>query len=129
MRGGKGYYIATVELPSGRRHRGRGLFARGNGEWEIAKDALRFRRYLTSEPLCIPFADIRAVTLGGSWFAGRWLLGAQAVLVEWARDGTPMRSGFLLSGKRADNAAAAHELSRRAKEAAEAGTGGHRADP
>ncbi len=90
----RGHYLGTeVDETWWRRYRGSGFFARGNGEYWLEDRELCFLRYLTSEPLRIPYDRIRAVKVGTS-HAGRWTLGRPIVKVLWQDSGTLLSSGF-----------------------------------
>ena len=109
---GKGYYVATLDT-QGKRVRDRGLFARGNGTWAWDGDALEFLRAVTRDPIRIRRAQIRNVRMSlSSWWGGKWLIGSRVVEVTWTRDdGSTLVSGFVFSGKPADNQAVASVLS------------------
>lgn len=119
---GRGYYVASLDL-AGRRVRAKGLFARGNGRWEIGDRDFSFLRTLTENPIRIPLRRVRSVALSGSsWWGGKWLLGARVVEVTWVRDdGSEVVSGFVLSGSRSENAEAAQLLSAKVRAAVERG--------
>ncbi len=68
----KGHYIGTeINEKWWSRYRGEGFFARGNGEYWFDEDFFYFRRYLTKEPIKIPFNRIQEIKTG-NWHAGRW---------------------------------------------------------
>jgi hypothetical protein len=108
---GKGYYVASLH-ERGRRVTGGGLFARGNGTWIIDETGLSFRRALTREPIRIARDRIRSVSLSqSSWWGGKWFSGARVVEIVWiGDDGSVRTSGFVFSGKPAENADAAAAL-------------------
>jgi hypothetical protein len=93
----RGHYLGTeIESKWWRRYMRDGFLARGNGEYWYDGEAFYFRRYLTRDPIVIPFSHVRAVQLR-RWHAGRWPLGAPIVKLIWEKDGLSLSSGFVLS--------------------------------
>ena len=96
---GVGNYLGTtVDGKWWKRYRGGNFFARGNGEFrfDTEKRELRFRRYLTREPIVLPFAAVEDIAKG-SWHAGMWCLGREAVVFHWREGGRVLNSGFPFS--------------------------------
>jgi len=78
-----GGYIGTeIDEKWWRRYKENGFFMRGNGEGELTENGLSFRRYLTKEPLIIPYQNITAITFG-KWHAGKWLAGKPVLKLHW----------------------------------------------
>jgi hypothetical protein len=99
-----GHYLGTaVDGKWWKRYRGRNFFARGNGEYEVdaARQELRFRRYLTREPIVLPFGLLEDVTVS-AWHAGKWCLGKPIVVLHWCEEGKRLSSGFLFSSNDRD---------------------------
>lgn len=93
----RGHYLGTeVDEKWWRRYVRDGLLARGVGDYWIDASGLFFRRYLTTRPINIAFADMLEVKLG-KWHAGRWAGGAQVVKIVWEKAGHRLSSGFVLS--------------------------------
>jgi hypothetical protein len=91
-----GHYLGTeIGERWWRRFRDNGFLARGNGEYWFEEDKLCFLRYLTREPLCIPYAEVENISTG-TWHAGRWNLGRPIVKLHWERDGLQLSSGFVV---------------------------------
>lgn len=91
-----GGYIGTeIDEKWWRRYKENGFFMRGNGEGELTADGLSFRRYLTKDPLIIPYRNITNITFG-SWHAGKWLAGQKAMKLHWHCEGDTRKlcSGF-----------------------------------
>jgi len=77
----KGHYIGTeINEKWWSRYRGEGFFARGNGEYWFDEDFFYFRRYLTKEPIKIPFNRIKEIKTG-NWHAGRWCVGIRVIKI------------------------------------------------
>lgn len=77
----------------------------GSGLW--------FSRYLTRDPLHIPFRIILRVKIGTS-HAGRWILGRPIVKVLWEAEGLQLCSGFVVSTDAGVTQAFVDELSKHA---------------
>jgi hypothetical protein len=93
----KGHYLGTeIDEKWWKRYKKDKFFARGNGEYWYDDAAFHFHRYLTKEPIQIPFAQITEINIGKS-HAGRWLLGHRVMKLIWEKDGLRLSSGFLVS--------------------------------
>lgn len=93
----RGHYMGTeIEDKWWRRYMRDGFLARGNGEYWYDEEAFYFRRYLTRDPIVIPWQRVHDVQLG-RWHAGRWPLGAPIVKLIWAKEDLSLSSGFVLS--------------------------------
>jgi hypothetical protein len=93
----RGHYLGTeIEGKWWRRYMRDGFFARGNGEYWYDERAFYFRRYLTRDPLVIPFRRVSEVQVG-RWHAGRWAWGTLIVKLIWKKDDLSLSSGFVLS--------------------------------
>lgn len=93
----KGHYLGTeIGEKWWKRYRKDKFFARGNGEYWLDDTGLYFRRYLTQNPIKIPFAKVMEVKIGKS-HAGRWLLGSPVLKLIWQTDGLRLSSGFIVS--------------------------------
>jgi hypothetical protein len=93
----RGQYLGTeVDEKWWRRYSKDGLLLRGTGEYRYDPSAFFFRRYLTTEPIVILFADVLDVKVG-KWHSGRWSSGAQVIKLVWKKADTYLSSGFVLS--------------------------------
>jgi hypothetical protein len=109
----QGYYAGTeVEEKWWRRYTRAPLFARGNGEYWYDEQSFHFRRYLTRDPLVIPFQSVSAVQVG-RWHCGRWVWGAPIVKLIWENDGLSLSSGFVLSRSESQTRQVLEEIERR----------------
>lgn len=92
-----GNYLGTeVDERWYKRYRKNGFFARGSGEWWFEEDGLHFRRFLTRQPLVVPFQLVQQVKLG-SWHAGKWVIVKRVIKLVWEKDGQTLSSGFMLA--------------------------------
>lgn len=92
-----GHYLGTeIAEKWWKRFRKDKFFARGNGEFWTEDLGLYFLRYLTKEPLFIPYASILEIK-SGKWHAGKWMGGAEVVKIIWDKDGQRLSSGFLVA--------------------------------
>jgi hypothetical protein len=108
-----GHYLGTeIGASWWRRYRADGFFARGNGELWLDEAGLWFSRFLTSDPLRIPFGSILRVKVGTT-HAGRWILGRPIVKVLWEAEGLQLCSGFVVSTNAGVTQAFVNELSKR----------------
>ena len=106
----RGHYLGTeIDGRWYKRYRQDGLFARGLGDYWIEGDTLRFRRYLTREPLSIPLRRVQSVELG-KWHAGRWVGAERALKLIWENEGQVLSSGFVFTKTAAEAAKRAGEL-------------------
>jgi hypothetical protein len=64
-------------------------------------DKSDFRRYLTKEPIFIPFEAILEIKLG-KWHSGRWALGRPIVKIVWRKGDVKLSSGFIVSRHKED---------------------------
>ena len=93
----RGHYLGTeIDEKWYKRYRQDGFFMRGNGEWWFEEEGLFFRRYLTKQPLVVPFRHIKQVKLG-SWHAGKWVIAKRVIKLVWEKDGQTLSSGFILT--------------------------------
>ena len=79
-----------------KRYTWEGFFARGNGEYWYGDEAFYFLRYLTQDPIVIPFRNVEDIKVG-KWHCGRWVWGKPIVKILWSHDGESLSSGFILS--------------------------------
>ncbi len=79
-----------------KRYRKDKLLMRGNGEYWCDGQGFYFRRYLTTEPIFIPFRAIRTVKLG-AWHSGRWAFGQLILKIIWEKENLCLSSGFIIS--------------------------------
>lgn len=106
----RGHYLGTeIDGRWYKRYRQDGLFARGLGDYWIEGDVLRFRRYLTREPLSIPLRRVQSVELG-RWHAGRWVGAERAIKLVWEDEGKRLSSGFVFTKTAAEAEKQAGEL-------------------
>jgi hypothetical protein len=93
----KGNYFGTeVGGRWWRRYRGRGFFARGNGELWLDADGLHFRKYLTRTPLSIGWEEMTGARLG-RWHGGAWGATRPILKIDFEREGLGLSAGFMLS--------------------------------
>jgi hypothetical protein len=70
-----GLYLGTeIDKKWWKRYTKDKLFARGNGKYWHDNQAFYFLRYLTREPITIPFRNIKEFKIG-NWHSGKWLFG------------------------------------------------------
>ncbi len=92
-----GLYLGTeISEKWWKRYSKNRLLARGNGTFWHDDQAFYFLRYLTREPITIPFKDIVEFKTG-KWHAGRWCFGYPILKIIWLRDGLKLSSGFFIS--------------------------------
>ena len=106
----RGHYLGTeIDGRWYKRYRQDGLFARGLGDYWIEADVLRFRRYLTREPLSISRRRVQSVEIG-NWHAGRWVGAKRAIKLIWDNQGKVLSSGFVFTKTAAEAEKQAGEL-------------------
>ena len=106
----RGHYLGTeIDGRWYKRYRQDGLFARGLGDYWIEGDVLRFRRYLTREPLSISLRRVQSVEIG-NWHAGRWVGAKRAIKLIWDNQGKVLSSGFVFTKTAAEAEKQAGEL-------------------
>jgi hypothetical protein len=109
----KGHYLGTeINEKCWKRYKKDKFFARGNGEYLINDTALYFRRYLTRDPIVIPFAKFIEAKIGKS-HAGPWLLGLRVLKGIWEKDGMKLSSGFIIYRNQQENEEIMADLKRR----------------
>ncbi len=92
-----GLYLGTeIDETWWKRYMKDGLLARGNGKYWFDDKAFYFHRYLTKEPLSIPWANVVEYKIG-NWHAGKWCMGLPILKILWNKDGLSLSSGFLLT--------------------------------
>jgi hypothetical protein len=97
MDGRRGLYLGTeIDEKWWKRYTKEGFFARGNGEYWYDDEAFYFLRYLTQDPVVIPFDKVDSVKVG-TWHAGRWAWGNLIIKLLWVHQGQSLSSGFILS--------------------------------
>jgi len=89
-----GYYYGTeVDEKWWKRYKKASYFMRGNGEYWLDEKGIYFRRFMTQEPLMIPFSKIRDIKSG--WFhTGKVGIGKTATKIVWENNGLLLSSGF-----------------------------------
>lgn len=93
----KGLYLGTeIDEKWWKRYKKNKMFARGNGQYRYDDQGFYFHRYLTKEPMFIPWGSITEIKLGKS-HAGRRFLRMFVLKIVWRRDDMRMSSGFLVS--------------------------------
>jgi hypothetical protein len=93
----QGHYMGTeTDSKWWRRYTKAPFFASGSGEYWYDEQTFYFRRYLTQNPLMIPFQGVRELQVG-RWHCGTWAWGAPIVKLIWEKDGRSLSSGFVLS--------------------------------
>lgn len=99
----RGAYLGTeVDEKWWKRYRKDRLFMRGNGEYWHDDKGFYFRRYLTRQPIFIPFHTIIEIK-SGTWHSGRWAAGNLITKIIWRKEGLRLSSGFILSNKKAQS--------------------------
>jgi hypothetical protein len=92
-----GHYLGTeINEKWWNRYTQGGFFARGKGEYWYNDTAFYFLRYLTQDPIVIPFCKIYDVKVG-TWHCGRWVWGKSIVKILWSHKEEALSSGFILS--------------------------------
>lgn len=84
-----------------KRYSSDGLLMRGNGTYWHDNNGFYFLRYLTKEPIFVPFKSIVEIKLG-KWHSGRWAYGNLIVKIIWERSGVILSSGFIISSNKED---------------------------
>ncbi len=93
----KGSYLGTeIDKKWWKRYRKKPFFARGSGTYWHDEEGLCFLRYLTKEPIKIPYKRITGCELG-KWHSGKWCMGHEIVKIIWADDDQLLSSGFFIS--------------------------------
>jgi hypothetical protein len=111
----KGHYLGTeVDENWWKRFKKDKFFARGSGEYWCDDTTFYFRRYLTKDPIAIPFEKVTEVKIG-KFHAGKWLLGARVIKMIWIKDGLRLSSGFTVSRNPQESEAFMAELKSRIK--------------
>lgn len=85
------------------------LLARGNGKYWHDDKAFYFLRYLTKEPITLPFTNIVEFKTG-KWHSGRWCFGYPVLKIIWLKDGLRLSSGFVMSKNNDDTEKIISEL-------------------
>jgi len=96
----KGLYLGTeINEQWWKRYTKDKLFMRGNGTYWYDRTGFYFRRYLTKNPIFIPFNAITIIKLG-TWHSGRWAFGNLVIKLVWKKDKLTLSSGFIVSSNR-----------------------------
>ncbi|NIP43143.1 MAG: hypothetical protein GWO41_02780 [candidate division Zixibacteria bacterium] len=96
----EGAYLGTeINEVWWKRYKKDKMFARGNGKFWFDEMGIYFHRYLTRQPLYIPFNQMRAFKIG-QWHAGRWAMHIPILKIIWYKDNQKLSSGFALTKKR-----------------------------
>lgn len=85
------------------------LLARGNGKYWYDDKTFYFLRYLTKEPITLPFTNIVEFKTG-KWHSGRWCFGYPVLKIIWLKDGLKLSSGFVMSKNNDDTEKIISEL-------------------
>jgi len=94
-----GIYLGTeIDEKWWNRYTKNKLLARGNGKYWNDDQALYFLRYLTKEPIIIPYKNIKELKIG-KWHSGKWCFGYPILKIVWHKDDLILCSGFLISKK------------------------------
>jgi hypothetical protein len=111
----RGHYLGTeIDEKWWKRYTKEGFFARGNGEYWYDDEAFYFLRYLTQDPIVIPFDKVSTVK-AGTWHAGRWGWGNLIVKFLWAHQGQSLSSGFILSYQKPEALRLLNEIRQRVR--------------
>jgi hypothetical protein len=93
----KGNYLGTViDAKWWKRYKKDKLFARGNGKYWYDETTFYFLRYLTKQPIQIPWNKIVGFEIGKS-HAGRWVFKEIVLKILWEKDGMSLSSGFIVA--------------------------------
>ena len=96
----KGIYLGTeIDEKWWKRYTKDKLFMRGNGTYWYDTRGFYFHRYLTRNPIFIPFHAITWIKLG-PWHSGRWAYGNLILKLVWEKDNIVLSSGFVVSKNR-----------------------------
>ena len=96
----KGIYLGTeINEKCWKRYTKDKLFMRGNGTYWYDTKGFYFHRYLTRDPIFIPFHAITDITLG-TWHSGRWAYGNYIMKLVWEKDNVVLSSGFVVAKNR-----------------------------
>jgi hypothetical protein len=97
MTKGKGLYLGTeMDEKWWKRYKKDKFLARGNGKYWYDDQGFYFHRYLTKNPLYIPWSVVTEIKLGKS-HAGRRFARMSVLKIVWTRDDMRLSSGFLVS--------------------------------
>ncbi len=92
-----GLYLGTeIDEKWWKRYTKDKLLARGNGKYWYDDQAFHFLRYLTKEPISIPFKFIKEFKIG-KWHSGKWCFGYPVLKIIWFKNDLKLCSGFLIS--------------------------------
>lgn len=72
------------------------ILARGNGEYWHDTQGFYFHRYLTRDPIFIPWGSVTEIKLGNSQ-VGRWMVPMSVLKILGRKDLLRLSSGFLVS--------------------------------
>jgi hypothetical protein len=98
----RGHYLGTeIDEKWWKRYTREGFFARGNGEYWCDDEAFYFLRYLTRDPIVIPFDKVSDLKIG-TWHCGRWAWGNPIIKLLWSHQGQSLSSGFILSHEKSE---------------------------
>jgi hypothetical protein len=98
----KGSYLGTeIDEIWWKRYKQDKMFARGSGQFWFDDKGMYFHRYLTKEPIHIPFAWMRAFKIG-HWHSGRWAMHIPILKIIWHRENHNLSSGFAISKNHED---------------------------
>jgi len=112
MTKGKGLYLGTeIDEKWWKRYKKDKLFARANGQYWYDDQGFYFHRFLTKEPIFIPWGSVTEIKLGKS-HAGRWFMRMFVLKIRWRKDDLKLSSGFLVSRREVDTRNLLAELTR-----------------
>ncbi len=111
----KGLYLGTeINKKWWRRYAQDKLLMRGNGEFWHDEKGFYFLRYLTKEPIFIPFDKMLEISLGGDCHSGKWAWGMPILKIIWKKDeDVLLSSGFFVSKDKAEIAKLKETLERK----------------
>jgi hypothetical protein len=111
-----GSYLGTeIDGRWWKRYKQEGFFVRGSGQYWFDTDAYCFLRYLTKNPLRIPYAAIQRIGQG-TWHAGKWIVGHPIVKIIWKSHGQALSSGIALAGGKEGTEAFIQQLKKHLRE-------------
>ncbi len=97
-----GYYFGTeINEKWWKRYKKDNFFARGNGEYWFEDNGLYFLKYLTKDPMFVPFESIVEIKTG-KWHSGNWGANNTIIKIIWDNNGEILSSGFIFSKNKAE---------------------------
>jgi hypothetical protein len=93
----KGLYLGTeIDEKWWKRYIHNKFFMRGNGKYWVDQTSFYFLRYLTKDPMIIPFNKITGLK-EGKWHSGKWVGNLLVLKILWVENGVKLSSGFVIT--------------------------------